>query len=49
MSEAAVEDARNLQIVLWEEVAVQPEAEAVALPLPPPPGYGPHAQARSLS
>ena len=49
MSEAAVEDARNLQIVLWEEVAVQPEAEAVALLLPPPPGYGPHAQARSLS
>ncbi|CAE7942634.1 unnamed protein product [Symbiodinium necroappetens] len=41
-------DVGNLQIVLWDEEAVQYKAEDVALPLPapPPPGYGPHAEAR---
>ena len=41
-------DVGNLQIVLWDEEAVQYKAEDVALPLPapPPPGYGPDAEAR---
>ncbi|CAE7230629.1 unnamed protein product [Symbiodinium sp. CCMP2456] len=47
MSKPAVQDVSNLQIVLWDDSAVEPEAEVVALPpLPPPPGYGPHAEAR---
>ena len=45
----AARDVGNLQIVLWDEEAVQYKAEDVALPLaapPPPPGHGPDAEAR---